>query len=276
MTRRFAVHKCSGRAFTLIELLVVVAIIALLISILLPALGNARAQAKDALCRSNLHQLSLATTYYSDDNQGRLPYIDHTLTAGGAPTSRRQYDQLFVLYPYVKQLKLFQCPSAAGQSSIKDWEAQAAADDTLYTTLKTDNRYIASRHWWPDIDPMAYPGTKVTPLYTEYYYNDWYSGAHDSTGQEIPQVAGGVISRIPFVNYTVVLCDAYQITKMRHGDGMQFAFLDAHVEKLPRSRYWDHDYKRLGLQTARDYDPWKNRPFYAWGLTRTGVDGDQQ
>lgn len=273
--QRLTIGRRFRHAFTLIELLVVVAIIALLISILMPALGSARAQAKDALCRSNLHQLSLATTYYSEDNLGRLPYLRHTVSPTGAVSSRRQYDQLFMLYPYVKQLKMFACPSAASESSIKSWEG-STADDTLYTTLKTDDLYLKSRHWWPEFNPTEYPGAKLTPLYTEYYFNDWYAGAKDSTGREIPQVAGGVISKIPFVNYTVVLCDAYQITKMRHGDGMQFAFLDAHVEKLPKVRFWDQGYRRLGLQTPRDYDPWKNRPFYAWGLTRTGVDGAQE
>ena len=52
------------RAFTLIEVLVVVAIIALLVSILLPSLANAREQARVAVCLSNLRQLSNASNAY--------------------------------------------------------------------------------------------------------------------------------------------------------------------------------------------------------------------
>jgi prepilin-type N-terminal cleavage/methylation domain-containing protein/prepilin-type processing-associated H-X9-DG protein len=61
------------KGFTLVELLVVVGIIVILIAILLPALSKARAQAQNAQCQSNLHQVFSALLNYSLDNGGFTP-----------------------------------------------------------------------------------------------------------------------------------------------------------------------------------------------------------
>jgi prepilin-type N-terminal cleavage/methylation domain-containing protein/prepilin-type processing-associated H-X9-DG protein len=74
--RRRAPH---APAFTLIELLVVVAIIALLISILLPSLNSAREGARSAVCKANLRSIKQAFDMYAQDNRGMWPPVMDSL-----------------------------------------------------------------------------------------------------------------------------------------------------------------------------------------------------
>jgi prepilin-type N-terminal cleavage/methylation domain-containing protein len=99
------------RAFTLIELLVVVAIIALLISILVPSLNKARDQVKKVACRANLHDLGLSLQEYAhvhDPYFPPTPYIGSDIGAWGPGD-----DNLFVLWyrKYAKNPESFSCPA---------------------------------------------------------------------------------------------------------------------------------------------------------------------
>ncbi len=101
------------RAFTLIELLVVVAIIALLISILLPSLSKAKENGRRAVCQSNLHHIGVAFKQYFGDYEDVLP------EAAGLPSWNPEspndpgyYPPITqFLKPYVKNLDIFRCPS---------------------------------------------------------------------------------------------------------------------------------------------------------------------
>lgn len=82
-------------AFTLIELLVVVAIIALLISILLPSLNQARRQARTIVCLNNLRTQGQACHFYADDNKGWN--IGGILDDGGRPAKELMVYSMSVL-----------------------------------------------------------------------------------------------------------------------------------------------------------------------------------
>jgi len=75
--------KRAPHAFTLLELLVSIAVIAILASLLLPALSRGRLPAQSAKCGGNLRQFVMAAQMYWDDNNGKtFPYVGATTTNG--------------------------------------------------------------------------------------------------------------------------------------------------------------------------------------------------
>jgi prepilin-type N-terminal cleavage/methylation domain-containing protein/prepilin-type processing-associated H-X9-DG protein len=88
--------------FTLIELLVVIAIIAILAAILFPVFAQARERARTTSCLSNCKQIGIGLRMYLDDYDSAYPF---------SWFSQPQYGFDVALYPYVKNTKIFACPS---------------------------------------------------------------------------------------------------------------------------------------------------------------------
>ncbi len=112
----------TNRAFTLIELLVVISIIALLIALLLPALGKARTSMKNTNCASNLRQLVIAQHAFASDQGGQFP--SSRLWVHGSAWGQDATDGLRAgeLFPYVNGSEaLYLCPVAVeALTSIPD------------------------------------------------------------------------------------------------------------------------------------------------------------
>jgi prepilin-type N-terminal cleavage/methylation domain-containing protein/prepilin-type processing-associated H-X9-DG protein len=138
---RPAGNEKLGRAFTLVELLVVISVIALLMAILLPALGRARGVAKRTYCAANLRQIGIAMRSYLDDNRDIFPLacaypwsITDPTNPGYLPPITQFLSRL------LKSPKVFICP------------ADTTADATPPYHLRTGN----TSYWYrgyPDPPP---------------------------------------------------------------------------------------------------------------------------
>jgi prepilin-type N-terminal cleavage/methylation domain-containing protein/prepilin-type processing-associated H-X9-DG protein len=116
----------TRRAFTLIELLVVIAIIAILAAILFPVFAQAREQARQSVCSSNVRQIGMGVRMYVQDYDETFPIFYAYNTKDPVTSARAWSGDLphkgveVLIFPYIKSREIFRCPNDLGGPAVPD------------------------------------------------------------------------------------------------------------------------------------------------------------
>jgi len=243
--------------FTLIELLVVIAIIALLLSLLTPALTQARALARRAMCMGNLHSIGIGIATYTMKNSGYWPPAGVLFTTGTKPYVSPGswviviHEYLGITPPDDRDFKIWlnqydgvsYCPStyAVNYPSYSYGEKLAGA---ISYHVTTGERFSTGNGGWIDYgtpEGVTYPtgtpaGMRRSALDPRMY--DRMLGRSVAMFESITHWNGA-----PYTNFNTRPGPRYDPHRdYRHARTGNFLFVDAHVATLPFGQTFDDDW----------------------------------
>ena len=261
------------KGFTLIELLVVIAIIAILAAILFPVFGQAREKARASACLSNTKQIGTALQLYADDYDETVPFLaDNSLnrvqtpalmdTYNGSPISDYGFkidcsaaDGYAVqdcwtwadcIFPYVKNLGIYVCPSGAG--SVGNGTNHNRMNKCFGYGYNPCLIYNGGSNGW-HMDKAT-----ATPLSLSEISN---TSEIVFVGDCVQYKSGGWVEGIigpRFINETVYT-KANFVVPMRHNGGMNFTFCDGHAKFFKKGQGPDNNQQDHWGYGLKYWDP---------------------
>ena len=237
------------KAFTLIELLVVIAIIAILAAILFPVFGRARENARRSSCQSNMKQIMLGMTQYTQDYDETHP--PYSLTGGSTSSvagfAANPWTQ--ALDPYIKSRQIYVCPSNKSNATGADH----AVTYTINLELIRSSRTLSGPR-----NIASIPLTAQTPAFLEAIGTAYTPPASAPNAQQalvfIPNNNGLDGRRL---SDPTNLAAGWASTTdgepkaNNHFEGGNYAFVDGHVKYYRKGPLATHDFAAID---GMDYD----------------------
>ena len=224
--------QCLRGGFTLIELLVVIAIVAILASLLLPALARAKERAHRAACLSNLRQIGVAFVLHNDDHESRFPDrrdLKSSLPGGyrpwttWPPSDPRSGWAAVVLRDYLQDTAVWSCPAA----HVKPFQTAAQCAQETGTTPNA----LTTRYWlWRfDNRDAAVPLDNFWGKTEDGIVGDLQLAANPAIG--IPNGASDVELAVdPYFPNTIGSVAPELKGRAVHAGGRNRLYLDGHAE----------------------------------------------
>jgi prepilin-type N-terminal cleavage/methylation domain-containing protein/prepilin-type processing-associated H-X9-DG protein len=232
------VNLClQRRAFTLIELLVVIAIIAILASLLLPALSRGKEEGRKAACINNFRQLQLAWQLYADDYDGALAFnwisppvtmgpgernwVGGWLTPLNEPGDQRDNtDTVLLLHVeggigcYLNEAKVFKCPSDRSVARINGAFLPRVRSVAMNSFMRGNFGTSTAYPYW-NYANLSHLATK-SPAESGFVFIDTHEDSI-ATGQfALTDPQAGLVGWA-------------QVPASRHNGGATLSFTDGHV-----------------------------------------------